>query len=49
MRVQFPRPRIAAVGAWPISWVLYGCRGGVAVPLSPYGRRGGVAGPLGPV
>jgi len=26
-------PRMAALGAWPVPWSLYGCRGGVAGPL----------------
>jgi len=31
---RFPGPSMAAVGAWPVPWTPYGCRGGVAIPLS---------------
>jgi len=48
-RGQFFGPRMAAVEVSPVTWVLYGHRGGVSIPLSFYGRRGGVAGFLRPV
>jgi len=40
---------MAAVGAWPVPWVLSGCRGAWLVFWGPSRRRGGVAGLLGPV
>jgi len=39
---------MAAMGAWPVPWDLYGRRDGLAGPWAPYCRRGGVVGPLGP-
>jgi len=34
-RGRSPGPRMATVGAWPVSWAPYGRRGGVASPLGP--------------
>jgi len=48
-------PRMAAVGAWPVSWASYGRSWGMAVvgvwlvPWTNYGQREGVAGTLVPV
>jgi len=48
-RGRSPKPRMAAVGALPVSWAPYGRRGGVAGPLGPIWPPRGVAGFLGPV
>jgi len=40
---------MAAVGAWPVSWAVYGCCGGEALPLGPVWRPWGLARLLGPL
>jgi len=43
-----PGPRVAAVGAWPVSWTPRGRRVGVAIPLNPVWPPWVGAVPLGP-
>jgi len=40
---------MVAVGAWPVAWAPYGCRGGVAAPQGLIWPRVDEASPLGPV
>jgi len=46
-RGQSLGPRIAAVGAWLVYWVPYGCRGGMAGPLGLVWPPWGVTNPMG--